>query len=130
MRFMALSHEMHDAGLIGYTEGAKVSPEGYLYVYQEVWPCCEWIGNDSLADLFNATAEFEIESTFIELNAWFDDIDDGFDPAMRDDPAGSVRLCETEEGLSLIKWTRSGRDGKGQGPKKNKEGTRAGAGTN
>lgn len=107
MRFMALSHEMHDAGLICYTADAKVSPEGYLYVYQEVWPCCEWIGNALLADLFNATAEFEIESTLVELNAWLDNIDDGINPAMRGDPAGSVHLCETDEGLSLIKWTQS-----------------------
>lgn len=110
LRFIRLSRLMRDAGLIEYTPDAKISPEGYLYWYPQVWPCCEWINNSPLTELLSTAAEFEIEAAISRLTAWLDDIDDGFEPQLRNDPTNCVRLCETEEGLSLIKWTQPVRD--------------------
>lgn len=110
LRLITLSRLMRDAGLIGYTRDASVSPEGYLYMYPQVWPCCEWIHNSPLTDLLNAAAEFEIDSAVSRLNTWLGHIDDGFEPTVRDDPTSCVRLCETEEGLSLIKWWQTEHD--------------------
>lgn len=43
LRFCGVSHEMRDAGLIRYMKDAKVSPQDYLYVDQDVWNCCGWV---------------------------------------------------------------------------------------
>ncbi|HJV85215.1 MAG TPA: hypothetical protein VJ698_07040 [Noviherbaspirillum sp.] len=104
-RFIRLSHDMYDAGLISYTPDAHVSPEGHLYACPRVWPCCEWSNASSLTDLLNAVAEVEIESALCALMKWLDDIDNGVAPYKRDDPTRCLRLCETEDGLLLIKWS-------------------------
>lgn len=106
LRFIQDSREMYDAGFIGYTPTAHVSPEGYLCYPQAVLPYCEWILNSPLTELFSAMAEFEVEAAFNKLSKWLDDIDDGHMPDSHDAHSDYVRLCETEEGLLLIKWTK------------------------
>ncbi|WP_454743479.1 hypothetical protein [Cupriavidus necator] len=103
-RLIASSHDMYDAGLIRYTEGAKLSPEGYLSTTQSVWPCCDWIYKSPLLQLLNYVAEWEIESALDALTTWLDDIDRGSKPSERDDPKYCVRLCEADHGLALFRW--------------------------
>ncbi|MFS8980570.1 hypothetical protein PO002_40135 [Cupriavidus necator] len=104
LRLIALSRDMHNAGLISYMEGAKVSPEGYLSTTQSVWPCCEWNDQSPLLELLNSVADWEIESTLDALTTWLDDIDRGAKPTERDDPKHCVRLCEADPGLALHRW--------------------------
>ncbi|MHA6884513.1 hypothetical protein [Ralstonia pseudosolanacearum] len=104
--FVSWAHEIHVAGLIRYTKGAKVSPEGCLYIDQDITSCCEWIQGSPLTDLFNMAASWEVESAYSALSAWLDDIEDGLPPTQRDDPIYCVRLCATDDGLSLIRWIR------------------------
>jgi hypothetical protein len=105
-RFLRECGIMHDAGLIEYTSNANISPEGYLYAVPQVWPCCEWKETSSLTELLNTAAEFEIDSASIEIDKWLDAIDVGSTPPSEwKTITGCVRLCETEEGLLLIKWT-------------------------
>jgi len=108
MFFMMRSRDMRDAGLISYTPDAHVTPDGCLCMYSQIWPCCEWAPDSPLTDLLNTVAEFEIESAFNGLITWLDNIEHGIDPRQCDDPINYARLSETEEGLLLINWTRSG----------------------
>jgi hypothetical protein len=106
MNFILHSKKYHDAGFIGYTAEANVSDDGQLYLYPQVWPCCEWIDNFKLGNLLNAIAEFQIELAYDSLILWLNNIEDGDRPDNRNDPSCCLFLCETEEGLTLIKWTR------------------------
>lgn len=103
-RLIASSHDMHDAGLITYRQGARVTPEGYLSTTQSVWPCCDWIYDSPLLELLNYVAEWEIESALDALTTWLDDINRGSKPSERDDPKYCVRLCEADHGLALFRW--------------------------
>ena len=107
LRFCGVSHEMRDAGLIRYMKDAKVSPQDYLYVDQDVWTCCEWVRGAPLTALLDMAVAWEIELEFGALSTWLDNIDLGADPFERDDLKYCVRLCETNDGLLLIKWTRA-----------------------
>lgn len=104
LHFVKSSCVMRDAGLIEYTPDANISPSGYLYAYPQVSPCCEWNQTSPLTQLLNKIAEFEIELAMVKLNRWLDAIDKGSEPHERDELARCLRLCETKEGLSLIKW--------------------------
>lgn len=105
---MNLSSEMYKAGLIRYTKGEMISPDGYLHGIYDLWPCCEWLQGSPLTSLLNATAEREIDSSLSALTSWLDEIEQGAKPGDCHDPIDCVRVCETDEGrLSLIKWARS-----------------------
>lgn len=104
-RIIRRSHEAFDAGLIGYAANANVSPKGYLYEYPQVWPCCEWLHQSALSELLNLAAELEIEAAMMGITSWLDNINAGACPDTRDDPPYCIRICETEEGVSLLKWT-------------------------
>ncbi|MFL9869742.1 hypothetical protein PQR67_36735 [Paraburkholderia fungorum] len=106
LRFIALSREMHAAGLIRYKKGAKMSPEGCLYMDQDIVSSCEWIQDSPLTEILDTACIWEIESAFSALSVWLDDIEQGLQPGQRDDPKYCVRLCETDEGLSLVRWIR------------------------
>jgi hypothetical protein len=104
--FGRVSSEMREAGLIRYTKNASVAPQGYLYGDQDVWACCEWVRESPLTALLDMAVALEIELAFGALTAWVEDIDRGIDPLGRDDRRHCMRLCETDDGLLLIKWTR------------------------
>lgn len=106
-RFTALAHEMHAAGLIRYTEGSKISQKGYLYTDQEIASCCKWVHDSPLTDLLDKAAEWEVEAANSALLMWLDNIDRGLRPEQRDDPKYCIRLCTTDDGLLLIKWTKA-----------------------
>lgn len=105
LRFIELSHIMRDAGLVNYAREANVSPEGYLYAYPQVWPCCEWNTNSPLTELMSTAAEFEVDTALRRTLKWLVAIAQGEPPHNTDMPAACVRLCETKRGLSLIKWS-------------------------
>ncbi|WP_080487071.1 hypothetical protein [Burkholderia ubonensis] len=109
-RLFTLSNEMHDAGLISYTKDAAVRPDGFLYIDQDLWSCCEWRQDSSLTDLFEMAAAWEVESAFSAQIAWLDSIERGIRPSERNDPKYCVRLRATEEGLSLVRWTKMAPD--------------------
>ena len=104
IQFILLSHHMHDAGLIEYTPTAQTSEEGYLYVFPQVWPCCEWINESPLTCLLNTIVELEVELIFSDLKLWLCDLDNGLGPDTRRNPSGCIRLSENAEGLLLIRW--------------------------
>ncbi|MCW5191793.1 MULTISPECIES: hypothetical protein [Burkholderia] len=106
-RFIALSKEMRDAGLISYAKDAMVTPDGFLHIDQDLWSCCEWRQDSPLTDLFNTAAAWEVESAFDAQIAWLDSLEQGIGPSERDDPKYCVRLRATEEGLLLIRWTKT-----------------------
>ncbi|NGM88079.1 hypothetical protein G5B35_12250 [Parapusillimonas sp. SGNA-6] len=104
LRFIELSDVMHEAGLIEYTADANITPYGHLCTYPQVWPCCEWKTTSPLTELLNAVAEFEVDTTVCKTLTWLSAIEQGDKPYDLDMPAACVRLCETDGGLSLIKW--------------------------
>lgn len=104
LRLFGVSREMHDAGLIHNLADASVSPEGYLYMIQGAWPCCEWNPDSPLVELLDTAATWEIEAAFHALRAWLDAIDEGVEPGERNDPKYTVRLREIDDGLSLLRW--------------------------
>jgi len=106
VRFVSWAREIYVAGLIRYTKGAKVSPEGCLYIDQNITSNCEWIQESPLTELFNMAASWEVESAYSALSAWLNDIERGVSPMQRHDPIYCVRLCATNDGLSLIRWIR------------------------
>ncbi|WP_240975302.1 hypothetical protein [Paraburkholderia aromaticivorans] len=83
-----------------------MAPQGYLYGDQDVWACCEWVRESPLTALLDMAVALEIELVFGALTAWLEDIDRGVDPLERNDRRHCMRLCETDDGLLLIKWTR------------------------
>lgn len=103
-RFLKESHAMRDAGVLSYKEGAQVSPDGYLYLMQRVWPCCEWIWDSPLLGLFRTAARWEIDSEHRAITRWLDDIEAGSPPSHRQDPVYCVRLRSDEQGASLLHW--------------------------
>ncbi|ALD90522.1 hypothetical protein CR3_1288 [Cupriavidus gilardii CR3] len=103
-RFLKESHAMRDAGVLSYKEGAQVSPDGYLYLMQRVWPCCEWNRDSPLLDLFRTAARWEIDSEHRAITRWLDDIEAGSHPSHRQDPLYCVRLRSDEQGASLLHW--------------------------
>ncbi|WP_288841666.1 hypothetical protein [uncultured Deefgea sp.] len=103
-RFIQLSHDMHDAGLIENTPTARASESGHLYAFPQVWPCCEWNNKSPLTRLLNAIAELELQFVHHDLRTWLDDLDKGLDPYTRKNLTGCMRLCETPDGLLLVSW--------------------------
>ncbi len=57
-----------------------------------------------LTGLLDAVIEWEIESAVSALTTWLDAIDRGALPSARGHPQHSICLCETEDGLSLVRW--------------------------
>jgi hypothetical protein len=102
--FVELAHDMHAAGLIRYAKGSKISTRGYLYTEQEIASCCEWVHDSLLSDLLDKAADWEVEAAYSAVSKWLDNIDYGLRPGQRDDPKYCIRLCETDDGLSLIRW--------------------------
>lgn len=98
---------MRDLGLIRYTRDAAVAPAGDLYADQDVWTCCEWIRESTLTAVLEMALAWEIELTFDAWTTWLDDIDRGVDPLEHNDSKSCVRLCETDDGLLLIRWTQA-----------------------
>ncbi|CAN7773185.1 hypothetical protein LJR296_007516 [Cupriavidus necator] len=83
-RFCSVSRAMRDLGLIRYTRDAA-----------------------TLTAVLEMALAWEIELTFDALTTWLDDIDRGVDPLEHDDSKSCVRLCETDDGLLLIRWTQA-----------------------
>lgn len=106
--FISQSYEMHRLGLIVYTKEANVSPEGQLYAYPQIWPCCEWVSESPLTALLNLAASFEVEIASDSLWKWLNAIDAGSSPFRREEPKSCLRLCEKEDGLNLILWSHKG----------------------
>lgn len=105
-RFLEKSRAMRDAGVLSYKAGASLSPDGYLYAMQDVWPCCEWDQDSPLLDLFRTAARWEIECAHSAITRWLDNIDQGIEPFRRDDPLYCVRLYDDDDGLSLVRWSK------------------------
>lgn len=105
--FVKLAHDMHIAGLIRYAKSSKISTKGYLSTEQEIASCCEWVHDSVLSDLLEKAADWEVEAAHCAVSRWLDDIDHGLQPAQRDDPKCCTRLCATDDGLLLIKWTKA-----------------------
>lgn len=104
-RLCALSRVLRDAGIVEYTPTANLSLDGHFYTYPQFWPRCEWKTTLSLIELMNTVAEFEIDTAVRKRLNWLVAIEKGEKPFDLDMPAECVRLCETDRGLSLIKWS-------------------------
>jgi hypothetical protein len=104
--FIRMSNEMHAAGLVAYTAAAHLSTDGNLLFPQPVSPYCEWVDKSSLTELLGAMAEFEVAAAFNNVSEWLDNIDEETAPHSLHLTTDCIRLCETEEGLSLVKWTK------------------------
>lgn len=74
----------------------------YLNTEQEIASCCEWVHDSVLSDLLEKAADWEVEATHSAASRWLDSVDHGLQPGQRDDPKYCTRLCETDDGLSLI----------------------------
>jgi hypothetical protein len=107
VRFVGLAHEMHAAGLIRYAKCSKLSAKGYLYTDQEIASCCEWVHDPPISVVLEKAAEWEVEAAHSAVSRWLDNIDRGFPPKQRDDPKYCIRVCETDDGLSLIRWVKN-----------------------
>ncbi|UIF88479.1 hypothetical protein [Cupriavidus sp. UYPR2.512] len=57
-----------------------------------------------LTGLLDTMIEWEIESAMNALTSWLDAIDRGTHPFARGHPQPSIRLGETEDGLSRVRW--------------------------
>jgi hypothetical protein len=106
--FISQSYAMHSLELIVYTKDAKLSSEGQLYAYPQVWPCCEWASESPLAALLDLAGSFEVETVADSLWNWLNAIDTGASPRGRVESTSCLRLCEEEDGLVLINWSRTG----------------------
>ena len=106
-RFCSVSHEILNAGLIRYSQEARVESRGHLCADQDVWACCEWVRTSPLTELLDFAVSWETELASDALLAWLNNIDRGADPFVRDDPGYGLHLCDTGDGLSLSKWTRT-----------------------
>jgi hypothetical protein len=111
--FAEQAHDMHAAGLIRYAKDSKISIRGHLNTEQEIASCCEWVDDSVLSDLLEKAADWEVEAAHSAVSRWLDNIDLGLQPGQRDDPKYCIRLRETDDGLSLIRWVKNSRD---QGP--------------
>ncbi len=117
LRFIFLSHEMHAAGLLRYAKDAEVSSDGYLYIGQDITSCCVWVAESPLTEILDTASRWEIESAYSALSTWLDEIEQGLRPGQRDDPKYCVRLRETDDGLSLVRWIAASRiDRRGNQP--------------
>ncbi|WP_434668231.1 hypothetical protein P5W99_36985 [Paraburkholderia sp. A3BS-1L] len=105
--FVELAHDMHAAGLIRYAKGSKITTKGSLNTEQEIASCCEWVHDSVLSDLLEKAADWEVEAAHNAVSRWLDNIDHGLQPGQRDDPKHYTRLCETDDGLSLIRWVKN-----------------------
>lgn len=106
--FIESSRVIRDAGLIDFAEGANVSPQGYLYAYPQIWPCCIWRESSPLTSLLHTMAEFEVDAAVDELTVWLDAINEETPPVEREGFEDLVRLREEENGLSVLRWIRTG----------------------
>jgi hypothetical protein len=64
----------------------------------------EWNEDSPLSELFNTMAECEIKVQLRNMVNWLDFIEDGGHPSLKSFNSRCVRLCETDEGLTLIRW--------------------------
>jgi hypothetical protein len=103
--FISCSSEMFEAGLIGYSANANLSPEGRLHLFPQSSPCCEWNDNSPLTELLSSAAAFEVMTAASNLNRWLDSIETGAHPGLRRDSTSTVRLCQAEDGLTMIHWS-------------------------
>ncbi|MGX9936493.1 hypothetical protein ACVFVO_13980 [Advenella kashmirensis] len=104
--FIHQSRDMNAYGLVEYSQNAKVAPDGYLRgTYNNIYSSCEWNTLSPITELLNTVAEFEIDVALIKMMKWLDGIEQGHEPENYDLPAGCIRLCDTDDGLSLIKWS-------------------------
>lgn len=107
--FISRSHEMHEAGLIGYSQNAQLSPEGRLYSFPQSSPCCEWNDSSPLTELLSTAATFEVTTAGRNLNRWLDAIEAGTHPGVRKDFTSAVRLCHVEDELTMVHWAPAAR---------------------
>lgn len=107
IQFISLSHVMHGLGLIRYAKDAEISPEGRLYAYPQVWPCCEWMVDSVLTELLELAALFEVEAAVSGFHSWLGAIDADSPPQASEESGACVRLCESDDGLILVKWSRA-----------------------
>lgn len=110
VRFLDLVHEMHDAGLVHYTEEAQVSNNGYLYIDQDFLFCCRWANDSPLTELLSAASIWEIEAAYGAISTWLDNVDEDTPPGHREDPRYCVRVLHADEGLRLIRWVAASSD--------------------
>lgn len=103
--FIEQSRIMRDAGLIEYAVNAKVAPSGHLGWSTNIGRDCEWKEPSPLTELMNTAAEFEIDVALVAAIKWLDAIEQGAAPDALRMPSRCVRLCETNNGLSLTKWS-------------------------
>lgn len=103
-RLLYLAQEMRDAGLVRYVMGAKLARNGPPFPSWDAYAQLEWSGTSSLTRLLDTAAEWEIEAASSVLEEWLNDVAEGTHPRIRHGPTRVVRLRQSEEGVSLIRW--------------------------
>jgi hypothetical protein len=99
------SRTIEKANLVSALPEGKTQSGNDLSAKLHFRPEWEWTDRSPLTNLLNTAAEFEIDIAMIGLDAWLQSIENGNPPYLRSDPTRCIRLCETTEGLALIKWT-------------------------
>lgn len=102
---------MYELGMVKWPEDAGI-PSNEIKFFPQNLVHLVWQGSSVLNSLLEALAEQEIEQLGAALTVWLDAISLGSHPAAKREITKSVRLRESEKGLSLVTWIKLKSDAK------------------